>query len=351
WRRRFVIRRSSWKWIAAVLAAVAVIWLLYHAVSARRFDWRLAASSLTHLRLPWVILAFGFVYATYWGRAVRWAVFLKPLKPHPSFANLLSATIIGFTAITLLGRPGEFVRPYLIAIKEKVPVASQFAAWVLERIADLLMVLLLFGFALARIASTGLAVGPKLAPVLGVGGRLAIFAGAALILLLFFFRHFTQAAQRGALRLLGFLPNRFEAGVEKLLSSFFEGVQAIKSDGALLMVLAYSVLEWLLIAAVYWSLVESFTDFHLNGLDVIIFIAFTALGASIQIPGVGGGSQVMAALVLTELFGVRLETATAFAFFLWILTFLAVVPVGLFLSMKEGLKFRKLRQIRAVDYS
>ena len=38
----------------------------------------------------------------------------------------------------LLGRPGEFVRPYLIAVKERVPVTSQLAIWVLERIFDLL---------------------------------------------------------------------------------------------------------------------------------------------------------------------------------------------------------------------
>ena len=90
---------------------------------------------------------------------MRWAVFLKPLKPHPSMRNLLSATVVGFTAITLFGRPGEFVRPYLIARKEQVPVTSQFAAWVLERIFDLLMALLLFAFALTRVQTSGLHVG------------------------------------------------------------------------------------------------------------------------------------------------------------------------------------------------
>ncbi|MBV8904388.1 MAG: hypothetical protein JOZ22_12195, partial [Acidobacteriia bacterium] len=63
--------------MATALVAVAIIWLLYHAVSAHSFDWRVAASSLTHVRLPWAVLAFGFVYSTYWGRAIRWAVFLK----------------------------------------------------------------------------------------------------------------------------------------------------------------------------------------------------------------------------------------------------------------------------------
>ena len=76
---------------------------------------------------------------------------LKPLRPHPDMRNLLSATVIGFTAVTLLGRPGEFVRPYLISVKERVPFTSQIAAWVLERIFDLLMALLIFGFALSRV--------------------------------------------------------------------------------------------------------------------------------------------------------------------------------------------------------
>ena len=46
---------------------------------------------------------------------------------------------------------------------------------------------------------------------------------------------------------------------------------------------------------------------------------------------------------LTELFGVRLEQATVFAFLIWILTFVAVIPAGLVLSMREGLEWHKLR--------
>jgi hypothetical protein len=40
-------------------------------------------------------------------------------------SKLLTATVIGFTAITLFGRAGDFVRPYLIAVKEQVPLTSQ----------------------------------------------------------------------------------------------------------------------------------------------------------------------------------------------------------------------------------
>ena len=149
-----------------MLAAALVLWFVYSRVTQHGFDWNLAATSLSRLRWGWLLLSLVPIFGTYYGRALRWAVFLKPLKPHPSIANLLSATIVGFTAITLFGRPGEFVRPYLIAVKEQVPVPSQFAAWVLERIFDLLMALLVFAFALTQVDSSRLHVGSQLTWVL-----------------------------------------------------------------------------------------------------------------------------------------------------------------------------------------
>ncbi len=58
-------------------------------------------------------------------------------------------------------------------------------------------------------------------------------------------------------------------------------------------------------------------------------MGFRFVRGVVQIPGVGGGMQVVAVLVLTELFGVRLEAGHSFAMLLWIITFVAIVPVGL----------------------
>jgi len=74
-------------------------------------------------------------------------------------------------------------------------------------------------------------------------------------------------------------------------------------------------------------------------------LGFVAFGGIVQIPGVGGGTQVVSILVLTELFGVRLELATALALFIWALTFVAIVPLGLFVGLKEGLDWHSLRRI------
>jgi uncharacterized protein (TIRG00374 family) len=337
------IRAHTWKWlVGCLLATGAVLWFIGTQVAAQSFDWKLAATGFARLRWQWLLLSLIAVFATYYGRAMRWAVFLKPLKPHPSMRNLLSATVIGFTAITLFGRPGEFVRPYLIARKEGVPLTSQFAAWMLERLFDLLMALLLFGFALTRVRQAG----PRLQWVLVFGGRIAWITGAAALLLLLSMRHFAGPVRRRLLTALHYLPEHSFTKVEKLVDACVQGVEATRSDAALLLVLVYSSAEWVLISACYWCLAQAFTGMiSLSFVDVLVLMGFVSFGAVVQIPGVGGGIQVAAVLVLTELFHVRFELATDFAMLIWILTFVAIVPVGLSLAVKEGLDWHSLGRI------
>ena len=112
------------------------------------------------------------------------------------------------------------------------------------------------------------------------------------------------------------------------------------------MVLLYSLLEWVLIISCYWCLAQSFSNMvQLSLADVIVFVGFVSFGSTVQIPGVGGGVQVIAVLVLTEFFNVRVESATFFALVLWIIMFVVVVPVGFGMALRDGLTFRSLRRL------
>ena len=345
------IRQHTWKWAAGcALAVVALIWFVHHQLAERRFDWSLVRAGFTGLRWNWLAFSLVPIFATYYGRALRWAVFLRPLKPQPSIWRLTTATVIGFTAITLFGRPGEFIRPYLIAKKEDVPITSQFAAWFLERTFDLLMALLVFAFALTRVRGSEVQVGDKMAWVLAAGGRIVIAACAIILIVILSFRHLARPLQERITATLRFLPEHHFDRLAKWTAAFVDGVASTRSDAALLLIFFYSVVEWLLIAACYWSLARSFSaTSNFTLVDVLIFLGFVSFGAAIQIPGIGGGMQVVAVLVLTELFGMRLELATTFAFLAWFLTFVAIVPIGLILALKEGLDWRgTLRDVRRI---
>ncbi len=304
------------------------------------------AAGFLRLGWSWLLLALVPIFSTYGVRALRWAVFLKPLKSRPSLRNLLSATVIGFTAITLFGRPGEFVRPYLIARKEGVPATSQFASWVLERIFDLLMALLLFAFALTRVQASGIQVNSKLQWVLAFGGQIVGLMSVSILALLLSFRHFAEPVQKRVLAFLRFLPDAQFRKIERLITAFVQGVESTRSDGALAAVFLYSVLEWVLVTACYWCLAKAFAGLiQMNLVELLIYMGFVSFGAAVQVPGIGGGMQVVSVLVLTELFGVKLELATSFSLLIWILSFVVVVPVGLFLAVKEGLDWHSLRKL------
>jgi glycosyltransferase 2 family protein len=66
------------------------------------------------------------------------------------------------------------------------------------------------------------------------------------------------------------------------------------------------------------------------------------LGSVLQLPGVGGGSQLATIAALEHIFDVPRELAASCGIMLWIVTFVAVIPLGLLLAHNERLSLRKL---------
>jgi hypothetical protein len=79
--------------------------------------------------------------------------------------------------------------------------------------------------------------------------------------------------------------------------------------------------------------------------DIVIVLGFVSFGSILQIPGVGGGMQIVTILVLTQFYGVGLEAASSVALMLWLICFVMIVPLGLALAFHEGIKWRSLKHI------
>jgi uncharacterized protein (TIRG00374 family) len=333
--------------MAAFAAAIVVLVAIRFRGQARLFDWAVFAATFSQLRWGWLVPACALAYATYYGRALRWAVFLKPMRPHPGKWSLMKATIIGFTAVILLGRPGEFVRPYLISVREAVPLTSQLAAWFLERMFDLLFALAIFGYGLSRVNASRAQVGPALQWVFQVGGALVWIISAICLTLLILLRLYPEVFRDRLLAALGFLHEHHMARVERLANTFLQGLESLRSVQSVLAVLAYTALEWILIAGCYLCIMKSFgAIIEFSPVDIFIYMGFVAFGTVVQLPGIGGGMQVVSVLVLHEIFGIPVEIATSITLVIWIITFVILVPVGVPLALHEGLNWRKLKDIR-----
>jgi hypothetical protein len=93
------------------------------------------------------------------------------------------------------------------------------------------------------------------------------------------------------------------------------------------------------------SLVKGVATINITSVDSSVPTGFTSSGEIVQFPGVGGGTRVAVTLVLTELFGIRPELATSFAFLLLIIIFVEMSPIGFGLALQERLGWQGLRQI------
>jgi hypothetical protein len=293
----------------------------------------------------WLAACVVLVLATYAGRAFRWRVMIAPIRPHANLLSLLKATIIGFTAVTLFGRPGELVRPYLIAAREKLPLSSQLAVWVVERIYDLLFVLLIFGFGLTRVNfKEGMS--PALAWILQTGGYFVAGLGLLCVTVLIAISVFTETATRRIRQALAVVPASYRDRVDSLITAFAGGMASTRRGTYVVQLVGYTIAEWVLIIGANYSLLQAFpATRHLTLIDNVVFLGFIAFGSVVQVPGIGGGMQVAAVLVLKEIFGLGLEPATAAALLLWLTMYVVIVPLGLLMAILEGLSWRSLRHI------
>jgi glycosyltransferase 2 family protein len=310
------------------------------------FAWERFVAVLRELRLGWMAIALPFILSAYVVRAIRWRIMIRPMAPQATIWEMTVATFIGFTAVVLFGRAGEPVRPYLIARKYNLPFSGQIAAWLVERILDLLMVLALFGLALSQTSDAGWAPDSKLHTALRAAGWIAGLTGAGCLAALVALRRYRGRIRSRLEESLSFLPEGPLARIQKVIHAFDEGMESTRDPASLWMLVGMTVVEWVLVAVLFFAVLRAFpAATHLTVNDVLTTMGFVVFAGAIQIPGVGGGMQIATILVLTEMYGIGVEAASGIALVLWAMNFLVALPIGLMMAFHEGIHWRTMRHV------
>jgi uncharacterized protein (TIRG00374 family) len=294
-----------------------------------------------------LILSIVAIYACYALRSLRWKVFQRNLGPS-RFAPIYAMTLAGFASIFLLGRAGEPVRPLLLARKEKLPIADLFGIYTLERLFDLASAAVIAAVGLLLFQSRG-HVGEtagKLETAARTTGSL-LFAGVvgAFLFLLYLRLHGSALLER---RLQGWrIAQGWRRTIAGILLGFVRGVQTIQTATDLALSVFISAAHWFLVLLVYLWVSHSFggTLGTISLGDAMLVMAFTLVGSAVQLPGVGGGSQVACFLAYTAVFGVEKEAAAGASIVVWLITFAACSLAGVPLLIQEGLSLGKLREL------
>ena len=132
-----------------------------------------------------------------------------------------------------------------------------------------------------------------------------------------------------------------------IILGFARGVQTIRTWSELALAVFYSALHWVGVALIYVWISHSLGGRlgTLNLGDALLVLAFTMVGSAVQLPGVGGGSQLACFLAYTTIFGVEKEPAAAAAILIWLITFAGCSLAGIPLLIHEGMSLGELRRL------
>jgi glycosyltransferase 2 family protein len=322
-----------------VLAALCA--LIYLQIRAwKTFDWAMFWSRTEHVNWLFIFYGFAFTYIAYALRAVRWRIFLKPVHKTTTM-RLLAPQFVGFAALALLGRAGEMIRPYIIAKKERLTFASQMAVWGVERIFDMGAFAVMLAVSFLSPDLRTLAFYPQL--------REASFALMALVLGLVVFivvvrRSGERVAQFLHDRFVGFAP-KFAHHLREKLLSFSEGLQTIQDFASAVQLIAVSLLMWILIMFAYYAITHAYPELQSMTLPrEVVLMGSSMVGSMLQLPAVGGGSQLATIGMLSAGFHIEHELAVSCGMMLWAVTFMSVIPTGLAIARHEHVSIRAVAE-------
>ncbi len=310
------------------------------------FDWGTFWAQTHRIRKLMVLRGIGWIYIAYVLRAIRWKIFLQPIRPKVKSIELVSPTFIGFTGLALLGRAGEFIRPYLISRRTDLPFSSQLAVWTVERIFDVgaftvLMVLAIFlPSALPAIPHPEYYVGFR------KGGFFLIALVLAAALAAILVRRSGDAVAMWVEEKFRPVSANFGHKLGVRVREFGAGLDTIHDPLSMFWLTVVSVGMWYIIALAYKEVTHSYgvDALEIPVAQILIVMGASMLGSMLQLPAVGGGSQMATIAALSSIFDVSPEIAASCGILLWLVTFAAVVPAGLMLAHHERLSLRKLSE-------
>jgi uncharacterized protein (TIRG00374 family) len=277
-------------------------------------------------------------------RTIRWRHLLRrPDGARLPFGPLWHATAMGFMANNVLPlRAGEIVRPFAVARLADTRFTTAFASIAVERIFDALTVVLLLTLALASPGlGSGVAVGGV--PVSRLAALAAAFSTAGLVAGSLVVAR-PLAAERLVRRLV---PSaRIADHLVALIEGIRQGLAALDSPRRLAPVLLWSLVLWLVNAASFWICFAAF-DIPVGFAGALLVQALVVFGVSVpSTPGYVGPFE--AAIVAgLALYGVAEDRSFSYALAYHVTTFIPIVLLGLWSTVRTGVGFGGLRRASA----
>ena len=326
-----------------ILSGIVLVLLIGLAIWGEHrypFDFQEFSVQITQARWDRIAWALGCIYVGYIIRSVRWALLMRHNRK-VGLLSLVGTQVIGFTAVALIGRVADLVRPYLVAKKAETTISSQIAIYIVERLSDAGAMALIFS-AVIVFSPAGSLPHEEIVRKAGYWGLAATIAGALFLVVL---RLSGDVPASIIERALGVISHKLAQAVGDKIRTFRSGLDTIRSFADFAMLASLSIVMWVLIAAAYLLTTLAFVKSpELSAMTPgkgVLLMASSGVASVVQLPVAGWFTQVyIVQKAIQGLLGVTKEASTACAATLLLVTFLGIVPVGLIWAHMQNVSLR-----------
>tara|TARA_Y100000034_G_scaffold105927_1_gene134203 strand:- start:565759 stop:566703 length:945 start_codon:yes stop_codon:yes gene_type:complete len=253
----------------------------------------------TNANYWWISLGLFFGILSHLSRAYRWKYLLQPLGYQPKFINSTLAVLVAYLMNIFLPRAGEVTRAAVMANYEDIPFEKGFGTIVAERIADLVMMLLIiiitlfiqFDFIWELLSQK---INPK---------NILIYIGVIIVGFVIFIRFIKKGKSKIAQKIKSFV-----LGLKDGITSIFK----MKNKWSFIF---HTVFIWVMYVAMFWATIPAVENLSVPFGGVLI--GFIAGGFSIAATNGGVGLYPVAVAGALSLFGIDEVTGNAFGWIMW----------------------------------
>ena len=253
----------------------------------------------------WLLLMAVIALMSHVIRAERWRMLIEPVSPKPKLSSAFLSLMVGYLVNLVIPRGGEVSRCYNLYKLDKTPVELSFGTVVVERIVDVICLLMLIGVSFI-IESEKLFAFIETLPI-GAGGS----SRSTTILIIL-----------GSLIVLGLLfiwlvkkNKKLNAFIRKTWLGFREGLLSVfklKNKGLFIF---YSLLIWTLYFVMSYTVIMAFPETkHLGISAVMSLFAIGSIAMAAPLPGGTGSYHVLVPQGLVFLYHIAMADAVAFTF-------------------------------------
>jgi uncharacterized protein (TIRG00374 family) len=333
--------RKYLKFLALFLLAAVILWWF-----GRGLNWAEVRHTVAQADKRWLALAAAVISAGYVIRALRWGTLLSPLC-RTKFRDLFAATTIGFSALILIGRAGEVVRPVILPLRDRrVHASSSFVTIGLERICDSVAVVVLFALNLIWFRPPAGRPAGEFAHVQEAGLVLLLLSIAGVAGLALFKRFSERAIDSLEDKLTGrrFIPAGLARAVIVILKQLAGALSVLVNWRELVAVVGWTLLLWLAVAFASWSVLHAF-GLGFSFSSALFVMGWSLVASLVPTPGGAAGAFHAATAAGLIFLNVEKDHAAAVAIIMHLTYFAPALFFGLYYFLRGEINFKHLRHV------